>query len=123
MSSHVLTAEALRLIAFCIFAEVSRELLFKVAADSAQDSDNYALAVALKPAVWLGIFLWAVEVVAWVVLLQKVPLSIAFPLVNLNYAGVPIASALFLKERLRPKQMLGAALVAVGVFCIGLAGI
>jgi undecaprenyl phosphate-alpha-L-ara4N flippase subunit ArnE len=122
--SGVLGPAALALLAFCIVAEVGRELCFKTGAQrAAVREENYATAVLREPIVWIGILAWAVELAAWVMVLQRVPLGIAFPVMALTYAGVPLAGVLLLGERLSRSQVAGAALVAAGVFCVALSGV
>ena len=116
-----LTLSSLALIAFCILAEIGVQLNFKAAADGAQGPSPFA--VAAQPLLWFGLTLWAAEVTAWILVLQRTPLAIAYPIMTLNFAAIPIASALVLRERLTRRQTLGAALVAAGVLCVALSGI
>ncbi len=118
-----LTAATFGLLAFCIVTEIGRELSFKAASDGAEGKPAYLAALALQPVLWLGILFWLVEMIAWLLVLEHAPLSLAFPIMTLTYAGVPLAGTLILKERLAPLQILGAALVAAGVTCVGLSGL
>jgi drug/metabolite transporter (DMT)-like permease len=119
----VLNPTALGLIGFCIAAEIGREVCFKRAAEASEASETYAAMVARQPVLWLGLAFWAVEIVAWVMVLQTTRLSLAYPLMTLTYAGMPLAGRLLLKERLGRGQMLGAGLVALGVVCVGMSGL
>lgn len=118
-----LSAASAGLLAFCIVTEIGRELSFKAASDGAEGQPAYLVALAAQPVLWLGIAFWFVEMVAWVVVLESTPLGLAFPIMTLTYAGVPLAGTLILKERLTPLQIAGAALVAAGVTCVGLSGL
>lgn len=121
MNGAALTPVALALLAFCIVAEVVRELCFKAGATrAAAGGSGYVRALLRTPLVWAGILAWAVEVVAWVAVLERVPLGIAFPVMTLTYAAVPVAGIVCLRERLARGQLVGAALVAAGVVCVGL---
>ena len=108
------------LIAFCVLAEVGRELCFKVAADRARAKARYAAAVASSSPAWAGVLLWLVEMIAWIAVLQHAPLTLAFPAMSLVYAGVPAAAALVLKERMTGGQLAGTALIVLGVLCVSL---
>lgn len=121
--SKPLTAITLALLAFCIVTEVARELSFKTAALGAQSASSYALGLAAQPLLWAGIFFWAVEVIAWIAVLQHTQLSIAYAIMTLTYAAMPVAGALLLKERLTRSQTLGAGLVAAGVLCVAASGL
>ena len=113
----------LGLLGFCIVTEIARELSFKRAALSAQEKPSYVGALALHPLIWVGIAFWAVEVVAWILVLEHAALSLAYPIMTLTYAGVPLASAALLRERLSRVQIMGAALIAIGVSCVSLSGL
>jgi undecaprenyl phosphate-alpha-L-ara4N flippase subunit ArnE len=111
------------LLIFCVAAEIARELCFKAAANDARSAANYAIAVAQRPLLWLGLAFWIGETIALVLALETVPLSVAYPITTLPYAGIPIAGALLFRERLTSRQMAGAALIAVGVLCVGGSGL
>jgi undecaprenyl phosphate-alpha-L-ara4N flippase subunit ArnE len=113
-----LSIAMLWLIGFCILMEVAREVCFKQAADNA----SFGVAI-VKPAAWLGILFWGVELVAWTVVLEHVPLSIAFPLMALSYIAIVLAGAWMLKEPVSIRHGLGALLIAAGVACVGATGI
>ena len=113
----------LLLLAFCVIAEVTRELCFKWAAThSAPEAPGYVRRLLHRPLTWAGFGLWAVEAVAWIAVLGHLPLGVAFPVMTVSYAAVPLAGVLVLGERLNRSQIAGAALVAVGAGCIGWTG-
>ena len=113
----------LGLLAYCIAAEIARELCFKSAADGAQSATSYAVGLAQRPLLWLGLAFWISEAIALVLALERAPLSLIYPITNLPYAGIPIAGALLFRERLSRSQMAGAALIAIGVVCVGVSGL
>ena len=118
MTASALTA--LLWLVFCVGAEVSRELCFKVAAmRSEPERAGYVWRLARRPLVWLGVGLWTTEVFAWVIVLGSMPLSVAFPIITLGYVAVPLAGMAVLGERLNRVQITGAALVVLGVGFVG----
>ena len=62
----------------------------------------------------LGILLYAVSMISWLVVLSRVELSYAYPMISLGYVAVVLLSYLVLHEPLS-----AAKLVGVGVICIG----
>ncbi|WFU08642.1 EamA family transporter [Rhizobium sp. CB3090] len=116
--SGSLTLPMLGLILFCVLAETAREVCFK------QSASQTALFSALaKPVTWLGIFFWAVELLAWTAVLEHVPLSIAFPLMALSYVVIVFAGALIFKENINLRHATGVFLVTAGVACVGVTGL
>jgi undecaprenyl phosphate-alpha-L-ara4N flippase subunit ArnE len=118
-----LAPAALALLVFCIVAETAQQVSFKAGADRARTGRGYALAVVRQPLVWAGIWLWVLESIAWVLVLRRTPLSLAYPVMTLTYAAVPLAGVLWLRERMSVLQWAGAGLILAGVACVGLSGL
>ncbi|MBB6485389.1 EamA family transporter [Rhizobium lusitanum] len=113
-----LTLPMLGLILFCILAETAREVCFK------QSANEHTLVSAMsKPITWLGIVFWAVELFAWTAVLERVPLTIAFPLMALSYVIIVFAGALIFKENINLRHATGVFLVTAGVACVGVTGL
>lgn len=109
----------------CIVAEVARELCFKIASgplDRAVVARDWSAALGNR-VLWVGIAIWAVETLAWIMTLEKIPLGIAYPVSALSYALAPLMGWRLLKERLGPSQIAGVMLVTAGAACVGLSGI
>ena len=111
------------LLVFCILAEIAYQVSFKLGAGRAGRDGGPLVGVAVQPLVWLGIVIWSVEAVVWVLVLQRAPLSLAYPVMTLNYAAVPLAGVILLRERLSRSQIAGAARGAAGGGCNGRSGL
>jgi drug/metabolite transporter (DMT)-like permease len=116
---QTLTAWTVGLILFCVLAEVGTQLNFKAAADSARPESPVA-SLFSQPLLWIGILLWAIEAVAWLLVLEHARLAVAFPIMTLTYAGTPLAAGLVLGEQLTRGQKIGAGLIAVGALVVAL---
>lgn len=115
--SGSLTLPMIGLILFCVLAETATEVCFK------QSADGGFLSLLVKPLIWLGILLWAMELLAWTVVLEWVPLSIAFPLMASSYVVVVFAGAIIFHEKVNLRHAAGVFLVAAGVACVGATGL
>jgi hypothetical protein len=74
-----------------------------------------------KPAVLAGIGLYILGGLAWLPLISRVRLSIAYPMVSLSYVVVVVLSAGVLREQVRWRVALpGLLLIGVGCSLIGL---
>lgn len=122
MSLVEIAPAAVGLLGFCVLAETAQQLSFKVGAARAEGAASFARTILRQPLIWAGVAIWGVESIAWVLVLQRLPLSAAYPLMTLSYATVPIAGLLLLKERTSARHLLGAGLIFVGVALVGLAG-
>ena len=113
-----LTPAMLALIAFCVLTETAREVCFK------HSADNETLSAALvKPMTWLGVFFWALELGGWTIVLEHVPLSIAFPLMALSYVVIVLAGAWIFKEQINLRHAAGVLFITAGVACVGATGL
>ena len=106
------------LVLFCIIAEAARELCFKEAANASTIHQTL-----VKPIVWLGVAFWAIELVAWMNVLEHVSLTLAFPLMSLSYISILLAGAIIFKERINKRHIIGALLITIGVACVGATGV
>jgi undecaprenyl phosphate-alpha-L-ara4N flippase subunit ArnE len=61
--------------------------------------------------------------VAWTLVLEQVPLSVAYPLMALAYIAIVLGGALVLKEQVNIRLAAGACLIAAGVACVGATGL
>lgn len=114
-----LTLPMLALIGFCILTEMGREVCFKYAAVRAPS----VIRSLLLPITWLGCVLWAAELLAWMAVLEEVPLSVAFPLMALSYVVMVFAGAWFFGEHINFRHRAGVLMITAGVICVGLTGL
>ncbi|HWE00963.1 MAG TPA: EamA family transporter [Tepidisphaeraceae bacterium] len=67
---------------------------------------------------WIGIVSYVLSLLTWLQVLRFVPLSIAFPLVNVVHVLVPWAAHTFLHETVPPRLWAGIGLIFVGILVI-----
>ena len=68
--------------------------------------------------VWLGLALFGISAVAWMLTLSRVPLNIAYPFNALGYLAILAASVLVLHERANAWTMLGSGMVVCGLIVV-----
>jgi drug/metabolite transporter (DMT)-like permease len=76
--------------------------------------------VARQPRLWVGLFLFGVSAMFWLVVLTRLPLSVAYPFVGLTYIIVVFWSRYVLGETVPPLRWLGVGFVALGIAVVGL---
>jgi multidrug transporter EmrE-like cation transporter len=69
----------------------------------------------LKPVIVLALTLYAFSTILWLWLLQKIPLTIAYPFAALAFLLVPIGAWIFFREPLNLRYLLGVCLILAGV--------
>jgi len=78
-----------------------------------------SLARALtQPYVTAGFLLYAVSALGWLVVLSRVELSFAYPMVSIGYVAVVILSRFIFHEQVTLVRVLGTLVVCFGVVLI-----
>jgi drug/metabolite transporter (DMT)-like permease len=67
----------------------------------------------------VGVGLYALTSVAWLVALQSLPLSRAYPALALTFVLVPMLAKLLLGEQVALVDVLGMLLIVIGVSIVG----
>lgn len=81
---------------------------------------NTALAF-LRPWILLGILLYVLSTFTWLLLISRVRLSVAYPMISISYVLVMVLSYLLLHEPVRwAFALAGLVLIGGGVSFIGL---
>jgi drug/metabolite transporter (DMT)-like permease len=75
-----------------------------------------------SPMLWAGIAAYAIELILWLAVLSKAPLSFVFPLASLSYVGVLVASRFVLGETISRRRVAGALLITAGVALVYIGG-
>jgi len=68
--------------------------------------------------VWLGLALFGISSLAWMLTLSRVPLNIAYPFNALGYLAILAASVLVLHEKANAWTLLGSAMVVSGLVVV-----
>jgi len=78
------------------------------------------LTVMMRPYALLGLALYVISTFSWFLVLSRVRLSIAYPMISMSYVLVVILSALLLRERVEWRWAIaGLACISLGVSFIG----
>lgn len=71
-----------------------------------------------NPMVLAGLTVFAISALSWLLVLSRVNLSIAYPMVSLGYVAVVFFSHFILKEQIRPITIAGCLFIGFGVLLI-----
>ena len=121
-------AISLALLAVSVIFAVSGQLTLKAAmneigrigTDQVKNPKETVLKVMKETKLWLGLALFGISSVFWLVVLSRVSLSIAYPLVGLSYIVVVFISRFFLHEHVPPIRWVGVCVIAMGIALIGI---
>jgi len=74
--------------------------------------------IITTPFVLLGLFLYGVSTMFWLVVLSRVELSYAYPMISIGYVLVVFLSWLLLHEHISSSKIFGILLICSGVLLI-----
>lgn len=115
MTTHAagLNATTLAMILGTIAMLGAGQVLFKYAAGSMDFGSirsyfSWPLIAALS--------VYALATLAWLAVLARVPLSVAFPFYGLGFLFVPLLSVLILGEKFHYSTLVGGGIIMLGVY-------
>ena len=71
-----------------------------------------------EPYLWVGLFLYGISVVVWILALSRVDVSIAYPMLSLGYVVNAFAAYWLFGEMLTPMRLAGIGIIIVGVYVL-----
>jgi drug/metabolite transporter (DMT)-like permease len=71
-----------------------------------------------SPLVMLGLTFYALGALAWIAVLSKLDLSVAYPFLALNFVFVTVASRFILGETVPPLRWLGILVIITGILLV-----
>ncbi|MBN2105299.1 small multidrug resistance protein [bacterium] len=109
-------------LALAVFLNASANILIKVGMRRIPEntkSPGVLLAALSQPAFWGGICLFGLALVAYSLVLSRLNLSVAYPImVSLGLVIVVLVSFFLLKEPIAAIQVLGFILIVAGVWMV-----
>lgn len=97
------------------------QFLLKLGADRIRPAPTLWLTLwrlAWIPQLSLGLFCFGTSFLLWLFVLRRLPLSVAYPMVSLNYLIVTALAVLVLHERFTLAKAVGLVLIMLGVLAI-----
>jgi drug/metabolite transporter (DMT)-like permease len=71
-----------------------------------------------NPYVLLGFLLYFISAISWLIILSRVNLSIAYPMISIGYIVIVLVSKYVLHEEVTALAIAGTLLICFGVFLI-----
>ena len=79
---------------------------------------SIGLKVALNPFVIAGLTFYVISVVVWLLVLSRVEVSSAYPMLSVGYIVTALVGTFFLSETLTASGWSGILLICVGVWLL-----
>jgi multidrug transporter EmrE-like cation transporter len=83
---------------------------------------SVGLKVALNPHILLGMACYAFSIIVWLMVLSRVDVSYAYPLLSVGYIVTALAGQIFFGEVLGFARWMGIFVICFGVFLITRSG-
>ena len=81
---------------------------------------DYFLSLIRIPYFCVALFVYATATLFWLFILQKIPLSLAYPFTALAMVIIPVVSIFMFNEKLNINYWFGAGLIVSGILVISL---
>jgi multidrug transporter EmrE-like cation transporter len=94
------------------------QIVLKIGASKSADGDLNILKLFLNWQVFIGLFLYGLSALVWIIVLRKSELSFAYPLVSLGYIIVFIASFFLFQESISLIRGVGLFFILIGIILI-----
>lgn len=113
------------LILLGVFLNASAQLLLKTGMNqighfefTIVNTIPIGLKILGNPPIILGLFIYTVSVVVWLLVLSRVQVGFAYPMVSLGYIINAVAAFYLLGEPLTSLRVLGIFIIILGVYLI-----
>ncbi|AZD79614.1 4-amino-4-deoxy-L-arabinose-phosphoundecaprenol flippase subunit ArnE [Pseudomonas chlororaphis] len=90
----------------------------KFAVESWRGQPSGALAKLLSPWLWLALASLGLGLLVWLLVLQRVEVGIAYPMLSLNFVLITLIARFVFHEAIDRRHWLGVALVLAGVLLL-----
>lgn len=74
------------------------------------------LKIALSPWIFFGLLVYLISTATWLMVLSRIPVSIAYPMSSLGYVISAIAAYYMWHENLTPMRIAGITIILIGVY-------
>src|SRR5262245_52697347 len=107
------------LVSVALSAGAQVALKFGVLSSTGQPGGSLGpLTVLLSPGVFIGLALYGVGTLVWLMALREVQLSQAYPFVGLGFVLTTLAGWWLFGDALSPQRLLGIAMVVGGIVIV-----
>lgn len=80
---------------------------------------NSGWQIMRQPLIWVALPLYGIGFIIWAVVLSRLQLSFAYPLLAIGYLVNPLAAMVFFDEQIPPIRWIGIVVIMVGIVLVG----
>lgn len=98
--------------------KVSMNSIGRIGVSSLHNWQSLLMKVLSMPLIWVGMALYIIGAAVWLIILSRANLSIAYPLLSINFILVILASWMFLGEPLTYQRIIAIAIICCGIIAL-----
>ena len=127
-SHHAVSGVSMALLVVSVVFAIAGQLMLKsamtaigrIGANEVSAAGETLTRAIGEPRLWIGLILFGVSALFWLVVLSRVPLSVAYPFVGVSYILIVAFARFFLDEQVPFFRWVGVWVVALGIAIVGL---
>ncbi|HJR46480.1 MAG TPA: transporter [Actinomycetota bacterium] len=100
--------------------KAAMESIGRIGTAQVTDAGQTVLRAIKEPLLWIGLLLFGVSAIFWLVVLSRVDLSLAYPFVGISYIIVVALARFFFDEHVPGLRWVGVTVIAIGITLIGI---
>lgn len=100
--------------------KAAMEAIGRIGSAQISDAGQTIIRAVKEPLLWIGLILFGISAVFWLVVLSRVDLSLAYPFVGLSYVVIVALARFVFHEQVPALRWVGVTVIAVGIALIGL---
>lgn len=99
--------------------KAAMESIGRIGTAQVSDATQTVSRAVKEPLLWIGLLLFGVSALFWLVVLSRVDLSLAYPFVGLSYVVIVALARFIFHEQVPALRWIGVTIIAVGIVLIG----
>lgn len=96
------------------------EAIGRIGTAQVSDAGQTVARAVKEPLLWIGLLLFGISALFWLVVLSRVDLSLAYPFVGVSYIVVVALARFMFHEHVPTLRWIGVSIIAVGIALIGI---
>lgn len=102
-----------------ITLKAAMESIGRIGSAQVSDAGQTLLRAFKEPLLWIGLILFGISAIFWLVVLSRVDLSLAYPFVGISYIVVVALARFLFHEQVPGLRWVGVCVIALGIALIG----
>ncbi len=99
--------------------KAAMESIGRIGTAQVSDAGQTLMRAVKEPLLWIGLVLFGVSALFWLIVLSRVDLSLAYPFVGISYVVIVALARFIFHEQVPTLRWIGVSVIAVGIALIG----